>query len=40
MTLLRDTIEAASDDDGWAHLAAVGHLLTQPRPDFDSRTYG
>ncbi|MFC6019842.1 OST-HTH/LOTUS domain-containing protein [Plantactinospora solaniradicis] len=26
--------------DGWAHLAAVGHLLTQRRPDFDSRTYG
>ncbi|WP_255527724.1 NYN domain-containing protein [Plantactinospora alkalitolerans] len=40
VTLLRDAIEAASGDDGWAHLAAVGHLLTQRRPDFDSRTYG
>lgn len=38
--LLRDTIEAASGDDGWAHLASVGHILTKRRPDFDSRTYG
>ncbi|MGC5033874.1 NYN domain-containing protein [Micromonospora sp. DT229] len=38
--LLRDTIEAASGDDGWAHLATVGHLLTKRRPDFDSRTHG
>ncbi|WKU03391.1 NYN domain-containing protein [Micromonospora sp. HUAS LYJ1] len=38
--LLRDTIEASSGDDGWAHLASVGHLLTKRRPDFDSRTYG
>ena len=32
--------EAASDDDGWAPLAAVGHIITQQRPDFDSRSYG
>ncbi|MGY5127561.1 OST-HTH/LOTUS domain-containing protein [Streptomyces nigrescens] len=30
----------ASDDDGWAHLANVGHIITRQRPDFDSRTYG
>ena len=33
-------VEAASDDDGWAPLASVGHIITNQRPDFDSRTYG
>jgi hypothetical protein len=33
-------VEAASDDDGWAHLANVGHIITKQRSDFDSRTYG
>ena len=37
---LRNVIEAASDDDGWASLAAVGHLVTNQQPDFDSRSYG
>jgi uncharacterized LabA/DUF88 family protein len=37
---LRNAVEAASDDDGWAPLAAVGHIITQQRPDFDSRNYG
>lgn len=40
LTLLREAVEAASGDDGWAHLAAVGHILTKRLPDFDSRTYG
>ncbi|MDG4803717.1 NYN domain-containing protein [Micromonospora sp. WMMD980] len=38
--LLQRTVDAASGDDGWAHLAAVGNILTKQRPDFDSRTYG
>ncbi len=38
--LLRNAVEAASDDDGWAPLASVGHIITNQRPDFDSRTYG
>ena len=38
--LLRNAVEAASDDDGWAHLANVGHIITKQRPDFDSRSYG
>jgi uncharacterized LabA/DUF88 family protein len=38
--MLRNAVEAASDDDGWAVLASVGHILTQQRPDFDSRNYG
>jgi len=37
---LRHAVEAASDDDGWASLASVGHIITKQRPDFDSRNYG
>jgi uncharacterized LabA/DUF88 family protein len=40
VSLLRHAVEAASDDDGWAHLASVGHIITKQRSDFDSRTYG
>jgi uncharacterized LabA/DUF88 family protein len=38
--LLRSTVEAGSDDDGWAHLGYVGNVITKQRPDFDSRSYG
>jgi uncharacterized LabA/DUF88 family protein len=38
--LLRKAVEAASDDDGWAPLAAIGNIITNQRPDFDSRSYG
>jgi uncharacterized LabA/DUF88 family protein len=38
--LLRKAVEAASDDDGWAPLSAVGNIITNQRPDFDSRSYG
>src|SRR5487761_18901 len=37
---LRDAVEAASDDDGWAALGYVGTLITKQQPDFDSRSYG
>ncbi|MFB8440427.1 NYN domain-containing protein [Streptomyces niveus] len=40
VNLLRHAVEAASDDDGWAHLGNVGHIITKQRSDFDSRTYG
>jgi uncharacterized LabA/DUF88 family protein len=40
VSMLRSAVEAASDDDGWAPLAGVGQILTNQRPDFDSRTYG
>jgi uncharacterized LabA/DUF88 family protein len=40
VNLLRNAVEAASDDDGWATLASVGHIITKQRPDFDSRNYG
>jgi uncharacterized LabA/DUF88 family protein len=37
---LRKAVDAASDDDGWADLGAVGNIITKQQPDFDSRTYG
>jgi uncharacterized LabA/DUF88 family protein len=40
VTQLRNALEAASEEDGWAQLASVGHILTKQRPDFDSRSYG
>jgi len=38
--LLRETVEAAADDSGWAQLGAVGSNLVRLASDFDSRTYG
>ena len=29
-----------ADDDGWAHLAMVGHRLQGVAPDFDPRSFG
>lgn len=40
VSLLRNAVEAASDDDGWAQLGSVGHIITKQHPDFDSRNYG
>ncbi|RJQ82076.1 NYN domain-containing protein [Pseudonocardiaceae bacterium YIM PH 21723] len=40
LSLLRNAIEAASDDDSWAALASVGHIITNQQPDFDPRNYG
>jgi uncharacterized LabA/DUF88 family protein len=37
---LRDAVEAASDDDGWAALGYVGTLVTKQQPDFDARSWG
>ncbi len=37
---LRNALEAASDDGGWAHLGAVGHHIAKQVPEFDSRNYG
>jgi uncharacterized LabA/DUF88 family protein len=38
--LLTDALESASDEDGWAPLSSIGNIITNRRPDFDSRTYG
>jgi uncharacterized LabA/DUF88 family protein len=40
VSLLRNAVEAASDDDEWASLSGVGAIITKQRPDFDSRSYG
>ena len=40
VSLLHNAVDAASDDDGWAQLASVGNIITNQRPDFDSRSYG
>jgi uncharacterized LabA/DUF88 family protein len=40
VSVLHKAAEAASDDDGWAPLAAIGNIITNQRPDFDSRSYG
>jgi hypothetical protein len=38
--LLRSGIRDASDDEGWAQLGAVGSLIRNQAPDFDSRNWG
>lgn len=38
--LFRQAILAASDDDGWANLGAVGSHIANQMPDFDPRNYG
>lgn len=38
--MLRQAVEAASDDDGWARMADVGNIITKRHPDFDQRSWG
>lgn len=40
IALLRQAIEEASDENGWAFLGVVGTYLTKIRPDFDPRLFG
>jgi len=40
VSLLRNAVEASSDDSGWAHLAPVGSNIAKQSPDFDPRNYG
>ena len=40
VTLLRNAVEASSDESGWAHLAPVGSNIAKQSPDFDPRNYG
>ena len=40
VNLLRNAVEAASDDSGWAHLASVGSNVAKQSPEFDPRNYG
>jgi uncharacterized LabA/DUF88 family protein len=40
VSLIRNAIESASDDSGWAHLAPVGSYLSKASAEFDPRNYG
>ena len=40
VALIHRAIEASSDDDGWAHLGAVGSNIAKQQPAFDSRDHG
>ncbi|MGD8992494.1 MAG: NYN domain-containing protein [Desulfobacterales bacterium] len=40
VNLLRNSVEASSDDSGWAHLASVGSNIAKQAPEFDPRNYG
>ncbi|MBW1678943.1 MAG: NYN domain-containing protein [Deltaproteobacteria bacterium] len=40
VNLLRNAVEASSDDSGWAHLASVGSNIAKQVPEFDPRNYG
>jgi uncharacterized LabA/DUF88 family protein len=40
VNLLRNAVEASSDDSGWAHLASVGSNIAKQSPEFDPRNYG
>ncbi len=38
--LLRNAVEASSDESGWAHLATTGSNIAKQSPEFDPRNYG
>jgi uncharacterized LabA/DUF88 family protein len=40
VSLLRNAVEASSDESGWAHLAPVGSNIAKQSPEFDPRNYG
>ena len=40
VTLLRNALDASSDDAGWSHLGAVGSNIAKQAPEFDPRNYG
>jgi uncharacterized LabA/DUF88 family protein len=40
LTMLRNAVEATSEEDGSAHLSRVGSHIAKQAPDFDSRNYG
>ncbi|KAA6232030.1 NYN domain-containing protein [Chlorobium phaeovibrioides] len=38
--LLRNAVDASSDESGWAHLAATGSNIAKQSSEFDPRNYG
>jgi uncharacterized LabA/DUF88 family protein len=40
ISLLRNAVDASSDDSGWANLASVGSNIAKQSSEFDPRNYG
>jgi uncharacterized LabA/DUF88 family protein len=40
VNLLRNAVEASSDESGWANLSPVGSNIAKQSPEFDPRNYG
>ncbi|PTR26393.1 OST-HTH/LOTUS domain-containing protein [Luteibacter sp. OK325] len=40
VNLIRNAIDAGSDENGWASLGAIGSIINKRSPEFDSRNYG
>ncbi len=40
LKLIRDSINAIADENGWAFLGDLGNLILKKQPNFDSRNYG
>lgn len=40
VNLMRNAIEASSDESGWAHLGQAGSYIAKQSPEFDPRNYG
>ena len=40
VNLLRNAVEASSDESGWALLSSVGSNIAKQTPEFDPRNYG
>jgi uncharacterized LabA/DUF88 family protein len=40
VNLLRNAVDAATDEEGWAYLAEVGQNIANQTPEFDPRNYG
>ncbi|MFO1506611.1 MAG: NYN domain-containing protein [Lysobacterales bacterium] len=40
VNLLRNAVEASSDDAGWSSLGTIGNTIAKQAPEFDARNYG
>lgn len=40
LRLLKNSVDDAADEDGWAFLGDVGSLILKKQPNFDSRNFG
>jgi uncharacterized LabA/DUF88 family protein len=40
VAMVGDAVDDSADDSGWANLGAVGNIIRNKKPDFDSRNYG